>query len=256
MSRVHVQGWRQRRFLPLLVSLAVLMPLYPVMLELGHQRLYRLVFQLVLVAGVYSVSGNRRALGAALLLGIPAFGSQVLLYAVPERAMFVLATVLTTGFMVFVTVRILLAVLRKGRVTGDRIAGAISVYLLIGVVWALLYGLVAIFDPGAFRTPEGLGSVERGVDGEYAFLYFSFVTLTTLGYGEISASAPFSQMLAWTEAVVGQLYLAILIARLVGLHIAESGRDHGADSEGAVGVGVSPGSAELGGDRHTTGEAR
>lgn len=244
MSRNHVQEWHHRRFLPLLISLVVLMPLYPVMLELGHQRLYRLVFQLVLVAGVYSVSGNRRALGAALLLGIPALGSQLLLYALPERMMFVMATVLSTIFMVFVTVRLLSAVLRKGEVTSDRIAGAISVFLLLGVVWALLYGLVAIFDPEAFRTPDGLNPAEGGAGGEYAFLYFSFVTLTTLGYGEISPSAPLSQMLAWAEAVVGQLYLAILIARLVGLHIAESRRGHRAGAEGSRELGLPTGPDE------------
>lgn len=242
MIRIQLRKLRRQRFLPLLVSLAILMPLYPVMLELGHQRLYRLVFQLVLVAGVYSVSGHRRVLGVALLLGIPAVGSQVLLYAVPERAMFVVATVLTTVFMAFVTVRILIAVLRKGKVTSDRIAGAISVFLLLGVVWALLYGLVAIFDPGAFTTPGGPGSAERGAGGEYAFLYFSFVTLTTLGFGDIAPSAPLSQMLAWTEAVVGQLYLAILIARLVGLHIAESRKGHpgGPESEREPGSPAGP----------------
>jgi hypothetical protein len=237
MSRNQVQEWHQRRFLPLLVSLVVLMPLYPVMLELGHQRFYRLVFQLVLVAGVYSVSGNRRALGVALLLGIPALGSQLLLYAVPERMMFVMATVLSTIFMVFVTVRLLSAVLRKGEVTSDRIAGAISVFLLLGVVWALLYGLVAIFDPGAFRNPAGSGLAQGGAGGEYAYLYFSFVTLTTLGFGDIAPAAPLSQMLAWAEAVVGQLYLAILIARLVGLHIADSRRGLHAVSDGAGEVG-------------------
>jgi hypothetical protein len=213
---------RRRRFLPLLASLALLLPLYPVMLELGQVRLYRLVFLLALAAGVYSVSGSRRALRAALALGVPAIAAQVALYAAPERSTFVAATVLGLLFMAYVTVRILVAVLQPGKVDTDRIAGAISAYLLLGMVWALLYGVVAIFDPEAFRAPEYLGLGEIGRGAEYAFIYYSFVTLTTLGYGEIAPTAPMSQMLAWTEAVVGQLYLAILIARLVGLHIAYS----------------------------------
>lgn len=200
------------------------MPLYPVMVELGHVRFYRLVFLLVLAAAVYSVSASRRSLVVALALGVPTIAAQIVLYATPGRSTFMAATVLGLVFMIYVAVRVLVGVLQPGRVTADRIAGAISVYLLLGMVWALLYGLVSVLDPQSFRAPDYLGLAEIGRGAEYAFIYYSFVTLTTLGYGEIAPTSPLSQMLAWTEAVVGQLYLAILIARLVGLHIAGTGR--------------------------------
>ncbi len=88
-------------------------------------------------------------------------------------------------------------------------------------------GVVAMLDPGSFRTPEGLSLVPEAVNAgrEYTFIYYSFVTLTTLGYGEITPASHWSRTLAWTEAVIGQLFLAILVARLVGLHIVHSARD-------------------------------
>ena len=104
--------------------------------------------------------------------------------------------------------------------TRDKIAGAICVYLLLGVIWSLAYAIIAVTTPGAFRAPEEITAGLAG--GSHAFIYFSFVTLTTLGYGDISPVAPVSQTLAWFEAVTGQLYLTILVARLVGLHISHS----------------------------------
>jgi voltage-gated potassium channel len=221
VSRIEQQNGR-RRFLPLLLSLIVLFLLYPLLVELGRVRLFRFAIVGVLILAVYALSERRRLPIIALVLVLPSIAFQLLVYLLPGRAEALTAGVLSALFFLgFTTVVILRSVLETGPVTGDRIAGAVVVYLLMGLVWMLIYALVAVVDPGAFQLPGGLAG-QLGEGGEYTFLFFSFVTLTTLGYGDITPLTPAGQTAAWFEAATGQLYLAILIARLVGLHLAHS----------------------------------
>ena len=104
--------------------------------------------------------------------------------------------------------------LRAGPITLHRILGAIAAYLLLGVLWAYAYALVAHLQSGAFSGPVRLE------DGPRAFFYFSFLTLTTVGYGDVLPVHPAARSLAMLEAVTGPLYLAILVARLVSLGVA------------------------------------
>jgi voltage-gated potassium channel Kch len=104
-----------------------------------------------------------------------------------------------------------------------RLQGAIAVYLLFGVGWAHGYAIVASIDPGSFTIPQHeLRSVS-------AWFYYSFVTLTTVGFGDIVPAHPISRSLTVGEVLTGQLYLAILIGRLVGMQISSeiSTTDHG-----------------------------
>ncbi|MGR8979481.1 MAG: ion channel [Gammaproteobacteria bacterium] len=101
------------------------------------------------------------------------------------------------------------------QVDRNLIFGAMCVYLLMGLIWAILYGLIFQFYPGSFN-----GIV--GVDGKApmdTLLYFSFVTLASLGYGDITPLAPLARTLAYLEAIGGQLYIAIMLAGLVGLFL-------------------------------------
>jgi hypothetical protein len=99
--------------------------------------------------------------------------------------------------------------------------GAICVYFLVGIVWALLYSTLEFFQPGSFQMPQG--TVNQATS-QATFTYYSYVTLTTLGYGEITPISGPARSFALLEAMMGQLYLAVLIARLVGIHIAQSSR--------------------------------
>ena len=213
----------RERYVQLLIALLLGLALYPVAVETGLARWFRLALMLMLAVSAYAVSGRRRVLLTALALGIPAIAAQLGAVALEGRISLLLAAGLALLFLAFVTVVIFSSVLAPGKVTRDKIAGAISVYLLLGMVWALLYTVLAIAHPGTFDLPAGAEG--QGEVTEYTFFYFSFVTLTTLGYGDITPVSPVSQTLAWLQAVVGQLYLAILVARLVGLHIVHSGRE-------------------------------
>ena len=131
---------------------------------------------------------------------------------------------LSAAFMGFAASAVLLSVLQADRVTTDTILGGIIVYLLLGMVFVLLFSWLEHARPGSFLVDgERLTELFPAVPDRFSpLIYFSFVTLTTLGYGDVYPAGELAQMLCVGEAVVGQLYLAILVARLVGLHISHS----------------------------------
>ena len=97
-------------------------------------------------------------------------------------------------------------------VDGNKLIGALCVYLLLGLIWAVLYSLILHLDPLAF---QGLGfEVVRAVDAD--LVYFSFVCLTTLGFGDILPVTPLARFFVYLEAIVGQFYIAVIVAILVG----------------------------------------
>ena len=107
-------------------------------------------------------------------------------------------------------------VLFSGRIDGNTIVGSICIYLLLGLVWALLYLLILAIDPTSFN-----GVVEADwYDNFSQLVYYSFVTLTTVGYGEITPALPVARFFAYVEAITGQFYMAILVASLVGARLS------------------------------------
>ena len=106
--------------------------------------------------------------------------------------------------------------------TADTIFGAVAVYLLYGVAMALMFQFVNNVAPGSVISSVGEAySLTERHDQFSEFLYFSFVTLTSVGYGDLTPISAPARSLAMLEGVIGQLYLAILIARLVGIHVAQ-----------------------------------
>lgn len=196
----------------LIVVVFVLAPLAP-MGPLGR-FVTDLIFSLLLIAGVASLSASRGLLvtasavvGAALLVRWLGW----LLPGIDLSEGNAWSRLLT--FSLF-TLVVLVQVFRKGPVTLHRIQGATAVYLLLGLAWASAYELVAIRHPDAFS-----GAIGSGENPMQHWLYFSFVTLTTMGYGDITPVHPVARSLAVLEALVGQLYPAILLARLVSLEV-------------------------------------
>jgi voltage-gated potassium channel Kch len=112
---------------------------------------------------------------------------------------------------------------KEGPLASQRIQAAVAAYLLITIAFALGYVLISFVMPGAFRFPDKAPNIEDPRFG-YIFHYFSISTITTVGYGDIVPVHPFSQTLATIEALVGQLYPAILLARLVSLSVVDSRR--------------------------------
>jgi len=113
-------------------------------------------------------------------------------------------------------------VLFSGTVDANKIVGAICIYLLMGLIWAMMYLFIAQIIPGAFNGLEQVVWYDNFAD----VAYYSYVTLTTLGYGDIAPVAPVARFLVYMEAVVGVFYMAILVASLIGVSISESQKKH------------------------------
>src|SRR6202011_2827533 len=120
-------------------------------------------------------------------------------------------------------VSILAYVLHSGRVTSDKIFAPICVYLLLGFVWSYAYALLDDMQPGSIADSPETGRTDD-VGRIMQLRYFSFAPLTTLGYGDILPRSSTARTMATLEAVMGQIYLAVLVARLVGLHIVHANR--------------------------------
>jgi len=222
----------QTRYTTLLWSLVILFLLYPVVQRLGLSRFWSLFFIAELLFAVYSVSEGMKSLKIAALLVTPAILGELSFFFLETRETHwfsVISVGVFLGYVAFVVYKT--SVFSKGRMTPDRVAGAIAVYLLLGLLWALVYGMVSSTDPDAFTGLASFSLEESGAQQD--FIYFSFVTLTTLGYGDMSPVSPFAKTLAWFEAVFGQLYLAVTIARLVSLEVTHSAALSDKDDEGA-----------------------
>jgi hypothetical protein len=126
----------------------------------------------------------------------------------PSEVALALGSLVSLSLMAIV---VLAQAFRAGPVNVHRIQGAVAAYLLLGMAWGSAYQLVAALSPGAFA------SASTAAIGSRSWIYFSFVTLTTVGYGDMTPVHPVARSLAVMEALTGQLYPAILLARLVSL---------------------------------------
>lgn len=180
-----------------------------------------------LLFALYEITRRPSDLVIGLALGIPAVASGFFNAVTPDTPAFnVVPIVLSALFLGFLIWRILKDVFSGSRISSEQIFGSVCAYLLIGFLFADIYGFVALVDSDAFaitdtlRSELGADSADSYEQGFSVFTYFSFVTMSTLGYGDITPVSPVARSLAWVQAVLGQLYLAITIAALVGIHIA------------------------------------
>jgi hypothetical protein len=174
-----------------------------------------LVFSVMLLAGLLTMARHLalQIVFTVFILVAVAVHSARILFAIPGLAGWdFLFTLLSLAGMLIVTLWI---IYQDGPVTAHRIRGAIAAYVLLAVLFANAYALINHLVPGAFNMPDTQFRVER----MQAFYYFSVVTLTTVGFGDITAVHPTARSLVMLEAFIGQLYPAILIARLVTLEI-------------------------------------
>lgn len=182
----------------------------------------------VLVAGVGAVGGNRRTVLAAALLAVPVVAGRWAHHARPwayPEAGYLAAGV---AFAAFVAGHQVVVVFRTRRVDANVLCAGVSGYLLVGLLWAVLYRLVAAADPGSFAV----GPDRRGLEGVEP-AYYSFMTLSTVGYGDIVPVSRPARMLAVLEATTGLFYVTVLIARLVALYTPDPARPN-ADPPGAA----------------------
>jgi len=210
---------RKRRFAYLTKSLLLLVIAYPyVQGEMMGQILLSLLTTLVMIMLVVAVADKKRYTVIALLLALPWFAIILLNFPLFKTDYTLLVKKeIIFAFLLFAytTFRIFMHIIKSREVTAEILFASICVYILIGLTWATLYVIIEILYPGSLIDSNGQ-ILHDGAD----FLFFSFTTLTTVGYGNIEAITDQARSLASLEAIVGQLYLTIMVARLVGLHIS------------------------------------
>ena len=167
---------------------------------------------LMLISGAAAVADRSRAVLIVSVLTVAALLVRWTSWFFPTADLAVWREIFTLATLVALCCVVLALVFRHGPITTRRMEGAIAVYLLLGFTWAHAYELVALWHPGAFT-----GAVDGG--GSLSWTYYSFVTLTTMGYGDITPVHPLARAVAVLEALTGQLYLTILLARLVSLEL-------------------------------------
>ena len=219
-------GLRFRRFstVQLLIALGIFLIAAPLAEEIeGGELIVSGLFSLVLVAGVLAVADRKRVLVIAIVLAIPAIGGRWINHFRPDLvhpAVFLVGGLVLVAFVVGNLLRF---VLRAPSVTVEVLCASISAYLMLGLLWTIAYWLVDQLTPGgafSFNTNAG----PRSMNGFTGF-YFSFITLSTVGYGDITPVSRIARWLAAMEAMTGLLYVAVLIARLVSLYSAPKSDD-------------------------------
>ncbi len=175
-------------------------------------------FSLVIVAGVLTTFKKRWLSFLVIALAVLSLALNWAEEIRPGGGLAILTNGISLIYLGVLLALVIAQVFRDGPVTAHRIRGAIVIYLLLGVMWAFAYQVVALTSPQAFRLPEGLIAGEPG-GLRRELTYFSVVTLTTTGYGDITAVNPVARTLVMLEALVGQLYPAIVLAWLVSLAI-------------------------------------
>jgi voltage-gated potassium channel len=223
MAQTHLSSrWSflRRRFVFLLAMLLFMLAVVPFLEGFsGLRTLFNIFLSGVLVSAVYALSQRFRHLVIAAVLAIPMLLSIWSDYVVPSDALFLIGRICGVLFVGFTIFHILRHIFEQEEVTKDTIAGAAAVYLLFALMWSFIYAVLERLQPGsfAFSATETMGEPN-------IFFYFSFVTITTLGYGDIAPLTYITRSMAVLEAVVGQLYLVVLVSWLVGMYVSKKSK--------------------------------
>lgn len=204
------------RFVKLLALLLGMLLLAPLLEQFFHLLVLEDVFlTAVFIYAAYSISRNKYLLATAVGLALPAIALTWLKPFVKAQWFVISAGLCDVAFIATVTIAILVHIYRQKDIDAEVIAGAIVVYLLMAVMWSQIYVVLESAQPGSFNFPAGARESTHTL-----LRYFSLVTITTVGYGDIAPVSPAARAFANLEAVVGQLYLVIQVAWLVGMHVS------------------------------------
>lgn len=210
------------RYGSLLFALVVLILLQPTVDTQIGRYLLEAIFIAILFAGLRAIETRKNLLrfeGLLLLVSLALYATGILL---GNEGLFFLGIAGRILFMGLIALTILVSLFRARRVSEDTLAGAVCVYLLIALVWGHCFMLIEFLVPGSFSFTIGEARMQLWVSREfYPFYYFSLVTMTTIGYGDMLPVSTAARTFATMEGVLGQVYLTILVARLVGMHLMQ-----------------------------------
>ena len=236
----HLAPRRHTALLAAIVALFMIRPL------IGDRAISSAVFSIVLLVtllfALYAIQvddllGERATLLAqrkrrsiiGWALAVPAIAERLAIIYAPSPAVYLAGTTLWLLLFIFVTWHLLRGVLRQKEITSETISMSISVYLLLGFTWGLFYIVLHHVQPLAFSlgssaTPPGPSSEQQAFP---VLIYFSLTTLATIGYGDITPVTLQARYAAVAEGIMGQFYMAILVARLVGMQMSQAASQQG-----------------------------
>jgi ion channel len=205
------------RFFLLFVFLLATLILFPYA-EASHFGSYafRVIGSLTVVASVYAAKIHRSLLILAIVLAIPALFQRIVLPKVSASSFSIFNIVLSFVFDVVIVVVIFRRMFASEEPTSETIFAALCIYLLVGFSFASVYGMVAAFQPHAFYLDPS-ANLHR-VPDRFDFIYYSFGTMTSLGAAGITPVSSQARSFSILEAILGVLYLAVLIARLIAAY--------------------------------------
>lgn len=194
-------------------SILILLILAAILEGFQYAHLVLNTFSLVvIIAGTYAASATKRSLIILSVLALPWLFSEWF-FMTSTKPVF-----LSFFFFLYVTLTLLEMIFKSKEITQNTLYGAVCVYLMLGILWASIYALIDKLIPGAIFT----GNFVNGHLTSNEVIYFSYTTLTTLGYGDITTMTPVGRIMSVLEAIIGQLFIAFMIARLVGIHTSKS----------------------------------
>ena len=208
-------------FLGLLLSLLLLLVLPGIFGEFSGSVI-SILFSLLLVASLYLVATDKKHLLIGLLLAVPSLFTHWSFGLLPETTRLTLNAGLQIGFLSYVSMQIYFYLLEARKVESNVIYAALCLYLMLGIIWAFIYFLIEMNAPGSIAIKMDANSPANTPQNIMVeVIYFSFVTLTTLGYGDFTPVSRLAKSFVIIQALVGQIYIAIVIARLVAMQIAD-----------------------------------
>lgn len=169
---------------------------------------------IVFILGIYAAGKNKRNVIVLILLGLPWFLSEWIFTESPDTIF------ISVLFFTFITGTITAHIIHSDEVSVDTLYAAVCAYLLLGLLWASLYGFLEHLSPGIIFVTNNTSDIHTLTSNE--IIYYSYTTLTTLGYGDITPLTAEGRMVAILEAIVGQLFIAFLVARLVAIYTANA----------------------------------
>ena len=209
-----------QRFLILLCLILGLLVFVPILQRFVAVRIFIDIFiTAIFISMVYTFSYRKVHVVAGVFLAVVMLASLWLQYLDPNKWILPIGTLAGVIFIAMVIAGIIGLIIKSDEVCREIIYAAILVYLLAALMWAFIYTFLELVDPASFNI-----ELNRSVGYLPVFQYYSFVTITTLGYGDIVPSTDVAKAFSVLEAVIGQLYLVVAVAWLVGMHVSRRSR--------------------------------
>jgi hypothetical protein len=226
--KIHIPGIKTLvfgRYGSLLLTLLVLLLLQPVVDTKIGKYLLELFFIVALFAGLRAIGIKKGLLRFEVVLLLVSLAASISGVLLKNEGLYCMGLFGRALFMLLVALIILFDLFRARKVSGDTLAGAVCVYLLIAFISTYCFIMIEFLVPGSFSFTQGASRTQLWATREfYPFFYLSMVTMTTVGYGDMSPVTTIARTFATLEALTGQVYLTILVARLVGMHLVGQGK--------------------------------